>query len=143
MSLLDKIFKNNEPENKNTLKKNPALTYLRVKIKSLAVEARIIRTEERKAKARGERALLDGLHTHRIFDVRIAARRTLLAYGYLRGKSYREIERVCNTPLHSSDIKSIARMIVKYGPEGWYAYQSDERINEAYERTKKWIEASK
>lgn len=122
-----------------SLKKNPALTYLKVKIKSLAAEARIIRREEFLAKKHGNRALLDGLHAHRTFDVRLAARRTLLAYGYLRGRWYGTIESNAKTALAITDIKSIARMVVKYGPEGSYYFQSDDRINEAMERLDNWF----
>lgn len=129
-------------ETNQTLTKNPALTYLRVKIKSLAAEARIIRAEERKAKASGNRALLDGLHSHRIFDVRSAARRTYIAYGYLRGRRYDQIERNGTGNLHGH-WNSIARMIVKYGPEGWYHFQSEERIKEAADRLRKWVNESK
>jgi hypothetical protein len=65
--------------------------YLKMKIMSLAAEARIIRTEEKKWP--GEHAVRNGLHQHRIRDVRSEARHALLAYGFLRGRDYRRLER--------------------------------------------------
>jgi hypothetical protein len=84
-----------------------SLRYLKVKIKSLAAEAQIIRKEERKAKSayhysKGKQGLAErfvkdeseffGLRNHRKFDVRSESRAALVAYGYLRGKSYQAIE---------------------------------------------------
>lgn len=63
--------------------------FLKVKIKSLAEEARIIRFEEKKAR---RTALLNELYLHRIIDVREECRAALLAYGYLRGKPLCKIE---------------------------------------------------
>lgn len=63
------------------------LSFLRVKIKSLAEEAKIIKLEEkRNKKAREE------LYLHRINVVRTEARATLLAYGFIKNKPYRLIE---------------------------------------------------
>jgi hypothetical protein len=84
---------------------------LKIKIKSLAYEAALIRKEERdlmcivhnaddpKAKylefrlknPRGS-ALGDDLFFHRTLDVRHEQRATLIAYGFLRGVPYRAIE---------------------------------------------------
>lgn len=64
--------------------------YLKVKIKSLAAEARIIRAEERKLP--GPHATRTGLHLHRVNEVRREARAALLAYGFLRGRWYEQIE---------------------------------------------------
>lgn len=64
----------------------------RVKIKSLAEESRIIRLEEKRAKARKDRTTIDSLYEHRTVNVRWAARSTLLAYAYLRGVPYRKLE---------------------------------------------------
>ena len=61
---------------------------LRVKIKSLATEAHIIRAEERKAV--GDRR--QSLHLHRTIDVRREARHALLAYAFLRHMPYRRVE---------------------------------------------------
>ena len=86
--------------------------YLRVKVKSLAAEARIIRTEERRAKAHKQRDLLQGLQHHRRVIVRQAARSSLLAYGFLRGHEYTTMEKSCKT---SPDWGAIEKMIYRYG----------------------------
>lgn len=52
---------------------------LRVKIKSLAAEARIIRREELRSKERGRRAERESLYAHRTYEVRREARSSLLA----------------------------------------------------------------
>lgn len=62
--------------------------FLKVKIKSLAEEARIIRREERKS----ANTLRNRLHEHRTHDVRRESRAALIAYGYLGGKSLFVIE---------------------------------------------------
>jgi len=66
--------------------------YLKVKIKSLAAEARIIRHEEAKARKWKNTALRVGLAGHRRGIVRSAARHTHLAYGFLRGRPYKAME---------------------------------------------------
>jgi hypothetical protein len=81
--------------------------YLKVKIKSLAAEAKIIRTEER----RNKRARA-GLAEHRKHTVRDEARHTLLAYGFIRGRRYTEIEPKCH---HYPSWDLIWRMVKKYG----------------------------
>lgn len=65
-------------------------THLKIKIKSLAAEARIIRSEEHKWK--GDHPLRETLHNHRVHDVRKEARCSQLAYGFLRGREYRQLE---------------------------------------------------
>lgn len=77
---------------------------LRVKIKSLAVEARIIRTEERRCRDSLSRTVghdeqraalassFASLRSHRTTDVRNEARCSLLAYALIRGRSLRTTE---------------------------------------------------
>lgn len=86
---------------------------LRIKVKTIAAEASIIRHEERRAlsAARWQRrfdeaiklnspsteqasryARHTSLHLHRVVDIRVEARATLLAYGLLCGRAYKEIE---------------------------------------------------
>lgn len=62
---------------------------MKIKIKSLAAEAAIIRSEERKHTG-AQRA---SLHQHRTVDVRREARAALLAYAFLRNKPLHTIER--------------------------------------------------
>ena len=70
---------------------------MRVKIKSLAAEAVIIRHEEKKAEIGGELAwkkpdCRESLHLHRVGVVRTEARASLLLYAHLRGVPYRSVE---------------------------------------------------
>lgn len=97
---------------------------LRVKIKSLAEEARIIRFEERKAlrsmswerkqdptKTPPSHWTYSSLYGHRTFDVRGEARASLLAYGFLRGVPYEAMEATCrddNRP-NWTRVESIAK----------------------------------
>lgn len=99
--------------------------FLKIKLKTLATEARIIRAEEiklrnraRQRRAKGKSvdvsALLDALHDHRVKAVRRESRLTHLAYGFLRGRSYNAMERKA-TALKPSDWTRVKTMITKYG----------------------------
>ena len=82
---------------------------LRVKIKSLAEEARIIRREERRSFG----VLREELHRHRVLEVRRAARHAHLAYGLIRGRSVGDMEPFSYV---EPDMDEITRLIKKYGP---------------------------
>lgn len=84
-------------------------TYLKVKIKSLAEEARIIRKETKRARAI---SIKNGLALHRKGVVRHEARHTHLAYCFLRGREYREIEHKAH---EAPDWAKVRKMIEKYG----------------------------
>lgn len=92
--------------------------FLKIKLKSLAAESRIIRKQE--LKSRGP--IREALYHHRIHVVRRAARETHLAYGFLRGRAYLALESRCSSP--SPDWKEVGKMVKKYGggdlPETWY-----------------------
>lgn len=81
--------------------------YLKIKLKSLAAEARIIRREEQK-----NEYFRHGLRDHRKGIVRSVARDTQIAYGFLRGKDYKQIE---NNPKTKPNWDSVKKMIEKYG----------------------------
>lgn len=83
---------------------------LRVKIKSLAEEARTIRKEERRAGA----PLRAELRNHRVVVVRHEARHAHLAYGFLRGLKHKQMEH--NTP--AFDEAKVRRMLERYGKVG-------------------------
>jgi hypothetical protein len=85
--------------------------FLKVKIKSLAAEAVIIRKEERRH--RGDTKT--SLHTHRIIDVRREARAALLAYGFLRGRAYVAMERP--TPRERPAWQRVEHLVKKYGTD--------------------------
>lgn len=105
-------------------------TYLKIKIKSLAAEARIIRQEEKKWPGPSE--LRHSLHFHRIYDVRKESRAALLAYGFLRGRAYRQVEPHGELP---GWIKARAvELAAKYGPE------KDRKLVER--RMSEWVELS-
>lgn len=85
--------------------------HLKVKIKSLAAESRIIRHEELKF-PRGDRnnATFASLIDHRREVVRPAARSAQLAYGFLRGRAYRRLEATCHEPPNWTEVaKNVAR----------------------------------
>ena len=87
---------------------------LRVKLKSLAEEARIIRREE--SRTRGQ--LREELRDHRIKVVRYEARATHLAYGFIRGLTIEQMEPKSTMPWHKYEpLRSkVEAMIKKYGP---------------------------
>lgn len=110
--------------------------FLKVKIKSLAAEARIIRAEEKKFNAVVERPMLQRgqpriprtvkwkaspeqlriraqLWEHRTKDVRGEARCSLIAYGYLRGRKYKWVEDKAKTP---PNWENVQRIIEKFRP---------------------------
>ena len=120
-----------------------SVKYLKVKIKSLATEATIIRKEEHSAKAQ-YRYLKDkqglekqydeavstfwGLRSHRTIDVRNEARAAQLAYAFVRGKPFKFVEANTEVGYWSShhkvaiiheDMKwlldRVSRLATKYG----------------------------
>lgn len=84
---------------------------LKIKLKSLAEEARIIRKEERRLKLAGRGPDITQLHEHRLLVVRRCARETHIAYGYLRGLSYEQIER----PKRAPNWDNVEKIVKKYG----------------------------
>ena len=84
---------------------NERMIHLRVKVKSLAAEAEIIRREAQKT----EGMVKWGLNQHRKTVVRYHSRINLLAYGLLRGIPYGAMEHKCHTPPDFDAIVTIAR----------------------------------
>lgn len=82
--------------------------HLKVKIKSLAAEARIIRKEELRA---DDNDLRESLLDHRRGIVRREARHAQIAYGFLRGRPLKAIEKT-DKPI---DWAKVRRMVEKYG----------------------------
>lgn len=106
------------------------IAYLKVKLKSLSAETRIIRHEERKflGSSRWQRKnepatniyapggsyfTWAGLRGHRL-DLRQEQRSAYLAYGYLRGVPYRRIEREGSA---TPDVNRIGQLVSKFGPQ--------------------------
>lgn len=84
------------------------LIHLRIKVKSLAAEATIIRQEERRVCG----LVRWGLQQHRKTVVRRAARESLLAYGLLRGAPYARMERACR---EAPDFGAVATVAKRFG----------------------------
>lgn len=95
--------------------------HLKVKIASLAAEARIIRRYENRLLKKlrkipnwpdegkpDEIRAFGTLRYHRKWDVRREARSSCLAYGFLRGRSYKALEKTCR---HSPDWKRVESII--------------------------------
>jgi hypothetical protein len=116
-----------QPLSKGT---GPLLSYLKVKIKSLAAEAAIIRMEERRTKrarafasirqAEAERVEnltteLAGLHRHRVFDVRREQRAALLAYACLRQRPYALVE---GSRTSAPPTPSVCQLVARFGHVG-------------------------
>lgn len=91
------------------MKRNP---YLRVKLKSLAAEAKIIRQQEVEANQLKDYGQQNSLREHRTGIVRRQSRATLLAYQFLRGVPYAAVERPNSKPV---DWKPVLQMVKKYG----------------------------
>lgn len=95
---------------------HPSLAYLRVKIKSLAAEAKIIRAAEIKARDNGHSETRLGLHLHRVNDVRSEARSAQLARVLICGKRYSDSEAKCEI---SPDALRISVIASKYGARSY------------------------
>lgn len=126
---------------------------LKIKLKSLMEEVKIIRHEEDKLKpairkgSEGAAKMVNEMAHHRRWDLRRESRATLLAYGFIRGRSYEQIEPKVthyHVPVEVKQrVERIAKMVHRYGsidwnPEDVGAYQTKVRkwmgLNERYER---------
>jgi hypothetical protein len=101
---------------------------LKIKSKHLALEAGVIRFEERKLKRQIEwlkthqqdeakvRAMWESLNSHRRFEVRNEARATYLARAYIEGRKYEtvEIERKDNGTFYSYIMPRVVSMVIRY-----------------------------
>lgn len=98
-------------------------TYLKIKIASLAAEARIIKREESKWKKLPflstdgnnhnlHHPIFWGLKQHRLYEVRPECRYAHLAYGYLRGRTYKQVE---NKAYEAPKWDRVAELCRKYG----------------------------
>jgi len=102
--------------------KQRATHTLRVNIKSLANESKIIRKETKKCKD----SIIKGvLNFHRVETVRKESRITQLAYAAIRGIPYSKIE---PNPKSQPDWKKVESKIKKHTH---YMYNCDVWINEA------------
>jgi hypothetical protein len=98
---------------------------LKIKIKSLAAEARIIHQEERKVKKQYPHGhpLREQMYLHRIREVREECRASLLAYNFIRGRTYAQTEANNHSYGMGQDtfnwsqrLLRASTMVSKYGP---------------------------
>ena len=85
---------------------------LKIKIKSLACEAKIIRKEEGRLKGSNWDRGRTELQQHRTGSLRNEARSALLAYAFLRKRNYWKTEASAATP---PDRRRTCKLISKYG----------------------------
>ena len=114
-------------------------TYLKIKIMSLAAEARIIRREEHKWPTVGPSGVLstrDGLRLHRVGPVRDAARHAQLAYAFLRGRPYASVEAPNSEPF---SFFQVAGNVARFD-ENWSRYRRDPKL--AVADVEAWFAAS-
>ena len=112
-------------------------TYLKIKIKSLAAEAVIIKREEQKWKklsvftenVKQPHPMFFALRQHRLDEVRTECRSAILAYGYLRGRTYQQIEAKC---YEQPNWTKIVNLVSKYGN------LNAEKRKEVPDRIKAW-----
>ena len=107
--------------NNQTINTSPRLRHLKIKIVSLGMEQTYIRQNENQVRrqeywlkdknlpgidtARSERTSLREHRQH----LRMLVRSAQLAYGYLRGKSYREMEPHTTTPVNWKKVEENVR----------------------------------
>lgn len=103
---------------------------LRIKLFSLATEARRIRREE----LRTFGGLREELRDHRIKVVRTEARATVLALAIIRAKAYRDIEERADVPPNWEKVEA---MLVKYGPVGTKAADAKAMIADSVKKPAK------
>lgn len=114
------------------------IRHLKVKIKSLAAEAVIIRSEERKSNG----VLRGSLADHRRGIVRTEARHAQIAYAFLRGRRYEQIEQNPSKPF---DRKKVLDAIARFGPcmSGSETYKEwQQRLRDCQEQSKQWVESA-
>jgi hypothetical protein len=97
---------------------------LRVNVKSLAAEARFIRTEVRRSR---DREVGEYLHYHRTSRLKPEARMAHLALAYCKGKPYKSAENSAKT---LPDVRALAKKLNRFLPY-------PDRVSE--EQVEKWL----
>jgi hypothetical protein len=109
---------------------------LRVKLKTTRVEAQFIRVEVERARNPLRAAYLT---SRRRGQVRDEARAANLAYGFLRGRSYIELEREARTEPNWNRVLTIAQMYGLIPPKGG----ARDRLIEQSARFTDWLAEAK
>jgi len=106
-----------------------ALLELKIRTLTLGAESRINkvqcerllrrarRLESKQKTSVEQRAGYAHVRHHRITVVRPAARISGLAYGFLKGRLYREIENKTHQPVHPDTMKAVLKLVVRFGGE--------------------------
>lgn len=117
-------------------------TYLKIKISSLAEEAKIIKREERKwnfvttkDNVAFTHPLYFGLRDHRINVVRTECRYSHIAYGFLRGRAYKQIENKCH---EAPNWERVAEIVRKFNFAAFPNMHAPEGRKAALEQLKAW-----
>ncbi|MCH9735849.1 MAG: hypothetical protein K0U78_15075 [Actinomycetia bacterium] len=85
------------------------IEFLKIKLKNLAEESRIIRQKEKKLRGPNWGSKSNFFREHRVRVVRHEARHSHVIYGYLRGLEYKQIESNPKTELDSKTLKRILK----------------------------------
>ena len=95
------------------------LLALKIKLKHLGEESRIIKHQEQKMRGKNWGAKSAYFREHRIHTVRPECRATHIAYGFLRGRTYEQVEGsrrdVIDTYYHACLWNRVTKMVKKYG----------------------------
>lgn len=106
-------------------------TKLKIKISTFAAEARIIRREERKW--RGEHLMRTSLHEHRVVNLRKVTRTSLLAYGFLRDRPYKVMEKFAYS---QPDWAGVEKEVIRFGT----IYDTEQNLKQ---RFAEWLAEAK
>lgn len=119
-------------------------TFLKLKIKHLALEPGLIRFEHdrrrRNAEKRGKdysKWLEVRTRQHKIDKIRPEARAAFLAYAFIRGKSFNQVEPNTKAIYHAIVLNRAAEIALKYGD-----FPSGTTRAEAYRAIVLWFEAA-
>jgi len=119
-----------------TKRYNSGISYLKVKIKSLAAEARFIKREQERSKTIRRRSKAStpseteaGLREHRLNVVRPETRAALIAYAIIRGKS--PAEAPDSRPFNTGRVEQLVRKFGRTSDAERLAEFLDQRLKQA------------
>jgi len=123
-------------------------TELKIKIKTLAAEAVIIKKEEQKWKkapwhnphdnaASQTHPMYFNLRQHRLLAVRRECRDASIAYGYLRSRTYRQIEYHCH---ESANWTNVINIVINFSDK---KLASQEKKRDIHNAVRAWRDADR
>lgn len=118
-------------------------TELKIKIESLGLESRRIRQEEVRLRNRARattkptevpelHAVRTKLYLHRMFHVKHECRHSLLAYGFLRRRRYRQLERTVREG-NEPNPNHVVQLVKRFGKVG------DPELVSVEHRVRQWL----